>query len=66
MVEKEQIATNADLKLCEDAKATERSERHDQKVNRLIHHSEKASKVGTVAVGLATSMAALAQVAKAK
>lgn len=65
VAEKEQIATRADLKLCEEAEATGRSERHDQNVDRAIDHSEKALKVGALALGLATTMAGLAKVAKA-
>jgi hypothetical protein len=66
VVEKEQIATRADLKLCQEAKAAERSEHHDQKVDRLIYHSEKALKVSAVAMGVASTIAGLAKVAIAK
>lgn len=44
----------------------ERSEQRDEKVDRLVHHSEKALQVGAVAVDVATTMAGLAKVAKAK
>jgi hypothetical protein len=66
VVEKEQIATRADLKLCQEAKTAERPEHHDQKLDQPIHHSEKALKVSTVAMGVASTIAGLAKVAIVK
>jgi hypothetical protein len=65
LVEKEQIATKADLELCHVNKARQRSEHHDKKADRLILHSEKALEVGAVAIGVATTVAGLIKAGKA-
>jgi len=65
VVETEQIATKADLKQCQVAKAAERSEHRDEEPDGVTHQSEKALKVGAVAVGVAATMAGLAKAMKA-
>ena len=66
VVEKEQIATKADLQLCQVEKAAQQSRNRDQKVDPLILHSEKALEVSAVAIGVATTVAGLIKAGQAK
>jgi hypothetical protein len=66
VVETEQIASKADLKLCEEVKAAEKSARQEQKFERVMNHSEKALKVGALAIGVASTLAGLTKATKAK
>ncbi len=64
VVEKEQIATKADLKLCQVEKAPPKPKHGDRKVDRSILVSEKALEAGAVAIGVVTTVADLLKTAK--